>query len=348
MSLSALRSVGDALDVTRQFLMPIAARKIGLLAFIVAFMGTAGTPVPASPQFLDPRLWRGLEQTPAETDIVTGISVGAIGEILAVLPAWATPVIIGILFIGILYLITGMLMRFVLVEALQTGTVRIIQPAKVHIRDAFQVVVFRAVLWGLLLLPIGGAVSVVLNLGPDWLPSAPAIVAVGGVLAIGLWIIDVLTIQFVLPVMIHKGEGIISAWRRFTQPLRAHWIEYVVYAVIRVLLGVAVGILALIAVAVGILSIGIILGTVAGIIILLSGGLGSFGTGTTAILGILGLVFIVASIVVFAVVSVPFHTYLWYYALLVLGDTDEDLDLIAEQRATARENGELSQGGFKH
>jgi hypothetical protein len=35
-------------------------------------------------------------------------------------------------------------------------------------------------------------------------------------------------------------------------------------------------------------------------------------------------------------VQVPVHTYLRYYALLVLGDVEPDLDLVPDQRAAIR------------
>jgi len=49
-----------------------------------------------------------------------------------------------------------------------------------------------------------------------------------------------------------------------------------------------------------------------------------------------GILFALAALVVALLVTVPVQTYLRYYALLILGDVDADLDLIPEQRAIAR------------
>jgi hypothetical protein len=43
-------------------------------------------------------------------------------------------------------------------------------------------------------------------------------------------------------------------------------------------------------------------------------------------------------LVVAALVGMPVQAYLRYYAMLVLGDVDPDLDLIPDQRAAVRES----------
>lgn len=338
MSLSALRSVGDALDVTREYLMPISVRRIGILAVIVAFLGTAGTPAPANPQFLDPRLWRGFNESPEGTATVSDLdlSVGLVSDAIGALPTWASVLLIVMAALAILYLLVGTLMRFVFVEALTSDRIRVLAPMRDHFGRGLQLIGFRVILWSLLVIPLSAAAAVVAGIGPTWLPSAPVLAGAGGVLAIGLWLIDLITLQFVVPVMIHKRQGIISGWRQFGRTLRDEWIEYVLYAVVRVLIGVAVGILSVIAIAVTLLGIGIVLGTIAGAIVLLGGGIGSIGTVATAFLGGVVLVFTLLAIVTFAVVNVPFQTYLWYYALLVLGDTNPEFDLIPDRRSAAR------------
>lgn len=55
------------------------------------------------------------------------------------------------------------------------------------------------------------------------------------------------------------------------------------------------------------------------------------------IIGSAAVLFVLVAIVLALFVSVPVQTFLRYYALLVLGDTNADFDLIPEQRRAARE-----------
>lgn len=341
MSLSALRSVGDAIDVTREFLMPISIRRWGLLALVVAFMGTAGTPVPANPQFLDPFLWQPPEGPPgtAPENGVDGLPAGAIElPSLAELPPRLFVALAAVLALVLAYVLLGVLMRFVFVEALRSGRVSVLGSIRRHFRGAVGVIGFRAVLWTIAALLVAVGVVAVTDFGPDFLgPSAGAIVAViATAIAALLWIVDAITLQFVVPVMIHEGRGVIASWRRLWPALVEEWAEYLVFGFVRLAIGVAVGIVAAVALVLVLIAVGIALGTVAAAVVVLSGGLGGLGTGGVVVLAGIALLFLVVALVAFAVVNVPFQVYLWYYALLVLGDTDEGLDLIPDRRAATR------------
>lgn len=58
-----------------------------------------------------------------------------------------------------------------------------------------------------------------------------------------------------------------------------------------------------------------------------------FGLG---VLAVVGLLFGLSVLVVVAFLPVPVVAYLRYYALLVLGDADGDLDLVPERRTAIR------------
>jgi hypothetical protein len=93
------------------------------------------------------------------------------------------------------------------------------------------------------------------------------------------------------------------------------------------------GILAGIASVIGIVALAIPLGL-----------LGLVGAGLLAVVDVVGWVvigvaavlFALAAIVLVLFVSVPVQTFLRYYALLVLGDTNAAFDLIPERRRTIR------------
>jgi hypothetical protein len=65
--------------------------------------------------------------------------------------------------------------------------------------------------------------------------------------------------------------------------------------------------------------------------------LGFEGIGALVAL-VLAFMFVVVAFVLMLLVQVPFQTFLRYYALLVLGDTNEAFDLIPERRRAVRED----------
>lgn len=56
-----------------------------------------------------------------------------------------------------------------------------------------------------------------------------------------------------------------------------------------------------------------------------------------AVVAVAVLLFALAALTVSLFAAVPVQTFLHYYALLVLGDTNDAFDLIPEKRATVRE-----------
>lgn len=337
MALSALRSISDAIDATRARLIPPALGEWGRFAVIVFFLGTPGTPVPANPQVLDPRLWE-LEEAVLEA--------GVTEELLAVATtpaAWPRAVVLGLAIlaaVGVLYVLVGVLMRFVVVEGLRGDGVRIRAAGRRHLGNAARVVGFRAALWAV----GGGSVLVVgagaLGIGPaagvspdGWLLGAL------GVLLTVTWLVDLLTRQFVIPVMIATENGVVRSWRSLTGTVRDGWREYLVYAVARPLLSGAVGVVAGIVSVVLLLALGLVFGTIGGAVVLVAGGIDALTTGVFTVLGGLGLVFLLLALIGLAAVSVPFQLYLWYYTLLVLGDIESRFDLIATRRRRIRTDG---------
>lgn len=345
MSLSALRSVGDAIDATREFMMPVAVRRWLALAVAVLFMGTPGTPVPANPQFFDPRLWQPPEppQGPEAGGEPVAMSPTEADVQVPPLSEWPRAIfyVVGLLaLLGVLYVFLGVLMRFVFVEALRSDGVAVLGDARSHLGNALRVLGFRAVLWTVFIVPLGLAAVVASPLGPDVLsgPAAWLVGVLGTAIAVTVWVIDAVTIQFVVPVMIHEGGGVVDGWRRLRASLVDEWLEYVVFGVVRTILGAAVGIAAVLAIAVALLLGGIVFGTVGAVVVVVAGGsLTGLSTGALLVLAVVGVAFVAYALVTYAVVSVPFQVYLWSYALLVLGDVDDGLDLIPSFRAAARE-----------
>jgi len=361
MARSALRSVGDAIDVTRGFLTPPTVGRIGRLAPIVVFLGAPGTPLPTSPSVLDPTLWRiweddagesgpevgegtdgestgaGADAGPAdalaipEVDGLEGVSTFDPGT----WPAWLLAGVALAVALALTYALLGVVMRFVLVEGFRRDVVRIRGPARRYLRPAIAVAAIRiglgAVGVGVLLVAAraiatsGGGRLALLGVG-----TATA-AAVGS-----LWLVDRLAMQFGVPAVVGSDGRLRQGFCRAGAAVRRDPVEYALFLVVRALLGVATGIAAVVAIAVPLAIVGLALGTVGATVVVLAGGVGSLGPVAVAVLAGLVVVFLAVALVVAAVVFVPLQVYLWSYALLVLGDTDPRLDLLPELRASAR------------
>jgi hypothetical protein len=343
MAHTALRSVGDAIEATRSFLLPASPGRIAKLALVALFLGTPGTPLPANPQFADPRYWR-VPDVEVPADGGSGDATVADGVALAEpwnWPPWLLAAVGLALVLVVAYLVLGVVMRFVFVEALRSDVVRIRRNGRRHLRGALGIVGLRAAVWSLALpLPAIAALTGA-GVGPlQGSDLALAVLGAGAFVAVVLGrAIEVLTLQFVVPTMVAGDRGVLAGWRRFWPTLRREPVEYGLYGLVRVVLGVAVGIAAALAVLLVLALVAILLGTVAAIVVVLAGGVGSLGTPSIAVLGLLLATFVLVGVATVAAVAVPFQSYLWIYALLVLGDVDADLDLIPELRAETRTGG---------
>jgi hypothetical protein len=238
------------------------------------------------------------------------------------------------------FMFVGSVMEFVFVESLRREAVAIRRYWSDHWRQGFRLFGFRLVLSVVTLGLIGGFLVVILS---------PVIFG-GGAFSFGLLlaaipvfiIVSILsglitgfTTMFVVPVMLGEERGVLSAWRRFWPTLTGQWKQYVTYAVMGFILQLAGGILSGIALLVGIIVIAIPFGIVG----LIGFGVHSVLEGVVGwvIIGIAALLFVLAAIVLVLFISVPVQTFLRYYALLVLGDTNAEFDLVSEQRRAVRE-----------
>ena len=140
----------------------------------------------------------------------------------------------------------------------------------------------------------------------------------------------------VVPVMIAEEIGVLAAWRRFWGTLTGQWKQYAAYLVMGFVLQIAAGLVA----GIGTLIIAVLLAIPFGIIALVGAGLLSVASIVGwIVIGIAAVLFVLSMIAVVLLVGVPIQTFLRYYALFVLGDTNADFDLIAERRAAIRGDG---------
>ncbi|TKX75187.1 hypothetical protein EXE46_04800 [Halorubrum sp. GN11_10-6_MGM] len=333
MTLYAVEAIDDAIAATRSFLWPFDVGRWLRLALVVFFVGGTGGSAPA--QFggsasTAPGSQPGPPpQLPApETVLPGGVELLAIGAVVAAVVV----LVLGLLFVG-------SVMEFVFVESLRREAVSVRRYWRGRWRAGARLFAFRLVLGAVTLTLVGA------TLAPSLLPalSGDAPVAVGlvllavpvvGVLAVVSGLIGGFTTNFVVPVMIAEDRSLLSAWRRFWPALTGEWKQYAAYVVLAFVLRAAIGVATGVAVAFGALVAAVPLG-IAGIV-----GVALLSVAEpvgAALIAVSVLLFVVAVVAVALIVSVPVQTYLRYYALFVLGDTDADFDLIAERRRAVRE-----------
>lgn len=332
MPLYALEDLDDAWEATRAFLWPADRSRWLKLALVALFAGGPGANFNAL-QF----------NVPADRGMppggVTVPSIGPRGWLLIAALAGSAVVL------GLVVLLVGSIMEFVLVESLRREAVSIRRYWSRRWRQGVRLFAFRLVLG---LLVVGSAVVVAgLVLAPAFVGPGPGAVP-GGirlallvlllpvlfVLAVVVGLVNGFTTVFVVPVMVLEDRGVLASWRRLWPSIVAHPWQYLTYAIAGFVLtiagGVAVGVVAGVAALVLLIPFGI-LGAIG--FVLLSA-VPPLGVG---VLAVVGLLFLAAVIVVVALAQVPVVTYLRYYALLVLGDIEPDLDLIPDRRAAIRE-----------
>lgn len=331
MTLYALDDVQDAIAATRAFLWPLDLGRWGRLALVMFFVGgvgggtpfqftggTSGGPSPEPPS------------TPGIPDVVPSIGEPEFAVIVVIFA------ILGLL--ALAFVLVGSIMEFVFVESLRREDVTIRRYWSERWKQGVQLFGFRLVL-GLLSLGVVGllvaAVFTPVLFGDGGLSLGLLFLAISVfvILAIVSGLLNGFTTQFVVPIMIVEERGLLSAWRRFWPTLTGQWKQYVAYVIVRFVLQIAVGILTSIVTLLAALVIAIPLGIV---------GLVGFGLLSVvevagwAVIAVAIVLFVFAAVVISLFVAVPVQTYLRYYALLVLGDTNDAFDVIAERRRAIR------------
>ncbi|WP_158056886.1 DUF7544 domain-containing protein [Halorussus halophilus] len=331
MSWYAVDAVGDAYDVTKQFLAPLDARQWLKLALVVFFLGGTGGTGGPSASFSSSS---SSSTTPANVPPFVSPE-----ELVPVVLAVAAVAFV----LGLLYLAVGSLLEFVFVESLRRRRVKIRRDADQHFERGVQLFGFRVALGLLVGIPALGVVLAVLSVaggGPFRVSLltlavlAPLLVLLGFFVAL----VDGFTTNFVVPTMIQRNAGVLDGWRTFWRTLREQWRQFGVYVLVRFVLSMAVGLLASIvggvvgAVLFAPLAVfGVVfLPAVGGIEALFSNSL------ALAVAGLLLVGYVVTLLAVLAIVLVPVQTYLRYHSLLVLGDANSSLDLIPDLRRKIR------------
>ncbi|WP_265111013.1 DUF7544 domain-containing protein [Halosolutus halophilus] len=325
--MDAVDDLSDAIDATRNLLTPIQAGTWLKLAIIVVFVvgfGAGGPTLPGGDvgSFAeDPAPGPGPEPTvedlPEDFFLFLAIAAGVL------------------LILWLLFAFVAAIMEFAFIESLRTTEVHVRRYVRQNVGRGAQLFVFRVVLTllaaSIVLGPIAYAFLVrgTLDAVAGWVIA----IALLGFLVYGLYAVVMrFTSEFVAPIMLLENRGVLGGWRRFWGTVTANWTEYVVYLLLAWIL------LAVIQIAIGFVLIfgGLLLAIPFAVLFLLTLALGDVGI----VLAIpIAIVALVTYILFYGLVWMPVRSYFQYYALLLLGDTNDELDLIPEQRAAIRSDG---------
>lgn len=326
----ALSALSDARDATKSLLVPVDRGqwlRLALIAFFVGGVGGGGGGGQGSVNF------SGEEFPMSFPDGVPPVDMPPLRSVLAVVAA----VVVLLFLVALVYLAIGSVLEFVFVEGVRSQDVRIRAPFRAYLRPGLRLFGFRVtvglLVGALVAIPIAGAVLGGVGLSPAFLLLLVPVVIFVGVLALVVGIVLQLTTDFVVPAMLTEDRGVLDGWRRVWPTLRAEWEQAALYVLVRYALGIGA------AIAVGLVVI--LLALVVALPFVLIGGLmyailvamGGPGLGGWLVLGFVGLLYGLAVVVVSLFVQVPVITYFRYYALFVLGELDETLDLVATFRS---------------
>ncbi|MDJ1430628.1 hypothetical protein [Halostagnicola sp. A-GB9-2] len=334
----AVDDLSDAIDATREFLTPLRigfVLKLALIVFFVSSLGMTGPGIPMGDIGMyseDPTQTQEWAEFEEEFEAETGEEF-PLEELIAGL------VIIGLIFMGIwlVYALIKAIMEFVFIESLRSDEIHFRRYFKENLGRGLRLFVFRV---GVILASIalvGGPLYYVATTGGGLDQASGstlgAFVAYGFVVTLVYSAVLRFTSEFVAPVMLFEERGVLSAWSRFWSTFKANWTEYVVYLVIAWILLLVITITAWAVIAITSFVLAIPFMILLFILVAVLAELGAIG-------GILLFLFVFLGFLLFllvlSLVWAPITAYFQYYALLLLGDTDGELDLIPDQRALIR------------
>ncbi|MDS0279396.1 hypothetical protein NDI85_16485 [Halomicroarcula sp. S1AR25-4] len=365
MSLHAIDNIDDAIDATQAFLFPFDLRtwlKLAFVAFFVAGGGGALNLVRSMNSFnnfdqgASPTGPTGTGSEFALTgtlDVFPSLVGGTVSQVTQpgpdlpsggaeALAGLGVLVIVAIVAIVLFALVVGVLsnfMEFVFVQSLAEQEVHVRRYFGDNVGNGVQLLAFRFV-FGLLagaasvglfllffLVAAGGEMA---DLGPQLLAASSTLLIVGFLgFALVTGTINGFTTVFVVPLMLQGDHGIITGWQRLFSSLREQPKQYLAYLFFSVVLGIGVNIVSGFALLIGGGLLAIPFGLVA---VALWFALGE-GLAAGILAGIVVVLFVLTLFVVAMLVKVPLVSFLRYYAMLVLGDIDADMDPIPDVRA---------------
>jgi hypothetical protein len=242
-----------------------------------------------------------------------------------------TAVISGFLLILLIYAFFSSIFQFIFVDYLSSHTDHILPSFRARAGMGIRLLCFYLVTIGLIAI---GAIIVLITIAIPILSSDPSnplklgialLYTLAGlfILIIPIWILTIITTDFIVPIMIVHASGIIQGWRIFLQESTGKWDEIGIYLLVKIGINILTGIV------LGIVMVGLMewLGWSSSMLI---PGLSSTEDlfNSDFILPCLLIAFITL------VVMTPVITFLRYYALVFLQLLSERCSLLAHKSDT--------------
>ncbi|RQD84676.1 MAG: hypothetical protein D5R96_00715 [Methanocalculus sp. MSAO_Arc2] len=304
----AFAELDRAIQSTKDLLWPFQAGIWIRLAIISFFLGWGGgfpQPTWSSDGDFYGEVFSGL-QAPAFPDNV--------GLILAV--------ILGIGILALAYILIGSILQFVFVDCIATKNVSLSQTFRPRMGKGFRLFLFQIGITILFLLLIAAVfLPFILASGgltgfPNVFPRASLLLVMIPlflIFAVIIALIQLITIDFVVPVMIKKDCGVIEGWRSIVAAISNDVMQTVIYVIVRFLAALGAGIVMII------LTL-LLLAIIAIPFVLVGFFIYTFAVLSTIFLIILlGIPYLIIAISAALMVSVPFITFFRTYSLMVLG-----------------------------
>ena len=230
-------------------------------------------------------------------------------------------------------------LEFVFVESLRSQALSIRHYFGSNLGSGLRLLAFRLGLWlaavAVVVVPVAWTVLAGNVTDPaDVTTTQGVAIGVTAVAALfGLTTITTLTNAFVVPIMLHERRGALSGWRRFVDAMAGNKTGVVGFLLTAWVVGIALW--------VGLTIIGFLVSFV-GIFGLVLAGQAVTGISSAfeplvvaaVIVGFLGYQYVITTLVA------PIRSYVRYLALVVLGDTERQLDLVPAQRAAMQADGD--------
>jgi len=307
-SMSATDGLTDAGRLTKRYLSALWVRGLLKLGVVVLFLGGGlGVLQLASAPF-DPET---VDET-AELWAYAWLFAGAVGVYAAFRYLAAT-------------------LEFVFVTSLRTEQVDLRRYLRDNLGAGLWLLLFRIVVAIGALSVVAAASTLIVGTDPAAFEAATAqqglaVAAAVAVAGFGWLTVDTLTTGFVVPIMQHIRCGPLAGWRRFIGTMRANWIAVVAFLAVAWVVGFSLW-LVLFGVGFGVMLVGGLLFVLVAIVLTELHSALEPVVFVLLVAGVIGYYFLIA------LLEAPVRSYVRYYALSLLGETDTELDLIADQRA---------------
>lgn len=314
----AISELDSAIDRTGELLWPF---KLGVwlrLAVISLFVGGSTGFNPFSYQFSGQDLASGL---PVE------IPPDILDTIVANIPLLLIALVGIILLLIIIFGIIGSIFQFVFVDCLSSRDVSLSRTFNIRTGKGVRLFLFQlglvlllVIILGLFALVFFGPLILGLVQNGFAIASAILFIPVLVMLILIFALVQLITIDFVVPVMIRDDSGVITGWKTVYSFLRAEWKQPLVYVVVKFVLSIATAILLVILGLIALLVVAVPFALLAILLLIF------LDAGATIL--ILIIPFAIIAIPVVLMISVPFTTFYRHYSLLVLERIAPDYALL--------------------